>query len=378
MMKSVPGLLAIALVIGAFTTNVYAADAKKGVGNSIFVMTNNNTQNEVLTYQLNRNGQFVLTSSVATGGRGSGGENDPLQSQGSLTLSGDHTLLFAVNAASGTVSSFRVLNNGLPVLADQESSGGAFPIAVAEHNGVVYVLNAGGNGAVVPFRADGHGRLHEIQNSSAFLTGLNSGASSISVSPNGQWLIVIEKVSNHIDVFPVHPDGTLGTVVANTSVTAGVFATVFTPNGQLIVSENQPSNGTDTSTISSYTINPNGTITAISQSIPTDGNGNCWNAITPNGEWVYVDNAGTFTVAGFSIAASGALTPIAGTILITLPDGSTNLDMATSGDGKYLFNLLSGSGALGVYTINSDGTLTQLGDIEGLPQAAGFNGIAAL
>lgn len=377
MMKSVPGLLAIALVIGAFTTNMYAGNANRSGGNSIFVLTNSNTQNEVLTYQPDGNGQFVLRTSVATGGRGSGGENDPLQSQGSLTLSGDHTLLFAVNAASGTVSSFRVLN-GLPFLADQESSGGAFPIAVAEHNSVVYVLNAGGNGAVVPFRADGRGRLHEIQNSAAFLTGLNSGASSISVSPNGQWLIVIEKASNHIDVFPVHTDGTLGTVVANTSVAPGVFATVFTPNGKLIVSENQPSNGTDTSSISSYTINPNGTITAISQSIPTDGNGNCWNAITPNGEWVYIDNAGTFTVAGFSIAASGALTPIAGTILITLPNGSTNLDMTISGDGKYLFNLLSGSGAVGVYAINSDGTLTQLGDIEGLPKAAGFNGIAAL
>jgi len=377
MLKSVPGLLAVALVIGAFTTNMYAANPHGGAGSSVFVMTNNNTQNEVLTYQPGRNGQFVLTASVPTDGRGSGGETDPLQSQGSLTLSGDHTLLFAVNAASGTVSSFRIFN-GLPFPADQESSGGAFPIAVAEHNHVVYVLNAGGNGAVVPFRADGFGRLHKIQNSSAFLTGLNSGASSISVSPNGQWLIVIEKVSNSIDVFPVHPDGTLGTVVPNISITPGVFATRFTPNGQLIVSENQPNNGTDTSSISSYTINANGTITAISQSIPTDGNGNCWNAITPNGEWVYVDNAGTFTVAGFSIAQSGALTPIGGTILITLPSGSINLDMTTSGDGKYLFNLLSGSGAVGVYTINSDGTLTQLGDIEGLPTTAGFNGIAAL
>jgi 6-phosphogluconolactonase (cycloisomerase 2 family) len=153
---------------------------------------------------------------------------------------------------------------------------------------------------------------------------------------------VIEKASNSIDVFPVRPDGTLGTVVTHTSVTPGVFATVFTPNGQLIVSENQPSSGTDTSSISSYTINPNGSLTAISQSIPTYGNGNCWNAITPNGKWVYVDNAGTFTVAGFTIATSGALTPIGGTILSTLPDGSTNLDMAISGNGKYLFNLLSG------------------------------------
>ncbi len=377
MLKSVRGLLAVALCIGAFATRMYAADASGGRGSSVFVMTNDNVKNEILTYQPSFNGQFVLTHRVATGGRGSGGKTDPLQSQGSLTLSGDHTLLFAVNSASGTVSSFHILN-GVPVLVDQEYSGGAFPIAVAEHNDFVYVLNAGGNGAVVGFKADSLGRLHAIQNSSAFLTGLNTGASSISISPNGRWLAAIEKASNSIDVFPVHSDGTLGTVVNNKSVTPGVFATLFTPNGQLIISENQPNSGTDTSSISSYTINTNGTLTAISQSLPTFGNGNCWNIIAPNGKWVYVDNAGTSTVAGFSIASSGALTPVANTILATLPDGDANLDMTVGGNGKYLFNLQSGVGAVGVFTINSDGTLKQLGDIEGLPKSAGFNGIAAL
>jgi 6-phosphogluconolactonase (cycloisomerase 2 family) len=354
-----------------------AADTIGNGATSVFVMTNDSIKNEILTYQRSHDGQFVLRERTATGGRGSGGQTDPLQSQGALTISGDHTRLFAVNSASGTVSSFHLLN-GLPVFIDQENSGGAFPIAVTEHNRTVYVLSAGGNGAVVAFRANGLGRLQEIQKSSTFLTSLNSGASSISVSPNGEWLIVIEKATNSIDVFPVHPDGTLGTVVNNKSVIPGVFATVFTPNGQLIVSENQPSNGTDASSISSYIINANGSLTAISQSLPTYGNGNCWNVVTPDGKWVYVDNAGTFTVAGFSIASSGALTPIADTILSTLPDGANNLDMTISRDGKYLFNLLSGSGAIGVYTINPDGTLDQLGDIEGLPTTAGFNGIAAL
>jgi hypothetical protein len=92
-------------------------------GTSVFVMTNDNVKNEVLTYQRGYDGQFVLKAHTATEGRGSGGKTDPLQSQGSLTLSGDHNLLFAVNSASGTVSSFHLLN-GLPVPVDQESSGG--------------------------------------------------------------------------------------------------------------------------------------------------------------------------------------------------------------------------------------------------------------
>jgi 6-phosphogluconolactonase len=377
MLKPVHGLLTIALSLGALTPTMYGAGIPQGNAETLFVLSNDNVKNEVLTYQLGYNGQFDLRVRAATGGRGSGGTTDPLQSQGALTLSGDHNLLFAVNSASGTVSSFHLID-GLPVLVDVQTSGGAFPVAVAEHNGTVYVLNAGGSGAVEVLKSDGSGRLHDVAGSTAFLTGSNSGASSISVSPNGQWLVVIEKASNSIDLFPIHPDGTLGAVANNKSVTPGVFATAFTPNGQLVISENQPSSGSDTSSISSYTINSNGSLTAVSQSLPTYGNGNCWNVITPNGKWVYVDNAGTFTVAGFSISSNGTLSPIASTIVSTLPQGVNNLDITTSADGKYLFNLLSGTGAIGVFTISSDGTLNQLGDIEGLPKTAGFNGIAAL
>jgi 6-phosphogluconolactonase (cycloisomerase 2 family) len=241
----------------------------------------------------------------------------------------------------------------------------------------VYVLNAGGNGAIVAFRTDNLGRLHEIPNSTVHLTATHSGGSSISVSPDGRTLAVIEKVPNNIDTLPIHPDGTLGDIVINHSVTPGVFAGVFSPSGKLIVSENQPS-GTDVSSISSYTINANGTITAVTQSLPTRGDGNCWNAITPNGKWVYVDNSATSTVAGFSVGSNGALTPIAGTVLSTNPSGTTNLDIAVSGDGKYIYTLNSGEGSVSIYSINADGTLNNLGQIDGLPKTVGFNGIVAL
>jgi 6-phosphogluconolactonase (cycloisomerase 2 family) len=344
---------------------------------TVFVMSNNAEKNQVIAFQRRNDGSYFEQNRFDTLGRGSGGTTDPLQSQGSLTLSGDHKLLFAINAGSGTISSFHLVDS-LPLLVDEKPTGGAFPVAVAEHNGTVYVLNAGGNGAIVAFRADGIGRLHQIPNSLTHLTATNSGGSSISVSPSGQTLVVIEKAPNNIDTFAIHPDGTLGTVVINHSVAPGAFASVFTPSGELLVSENQPSDGTDTSTISSYTINANGTLTAISQSIPTDGNGNCWNAITPNGKWVFTDNSGTSTVAGFAVGSKGALTPIDGTILFSNPEGTTNLDMATSGDSKFLYTMDSGAGTVSIFSINSNGTLTSLGVIDDLPKTVGFNGIAAL
>jgi 6-phosphogluconolactonase (cycloisomerase 2 family) len=85
---------------------------------------------------------------------------------------------------------------------------------------------------------------------------------------------------------------------------------------------------------------------------------------------------------GHEIPASFVCHPcadsIASTILSMLPSGSTNLDMTVSAEGKYLFSLLSGTGAVAVYTINSDGTLIHLADIDGLTPTVGFNGIAAL
>ena len=376
MTRVVRGLLAVALTVGTLTPAMHAAENTFGSGSTVFVMTNDAAKNEVLAYQRLIDGTYILKGRVATGGRGSGGATDPLQSQGSLTLSQDHSLLFAVNAGSGTLSSFRLVN-GIPVLVDQEPVGGAFPVAVAEHNHVVYVLDAGGNGAIVPFRDDTTGRLHPISGDTVQLTALNDGASDISVSPDGETLVVIEKQPNQIDTYPIYPDGTLGQVVINKSITPGVFAAVFTPNGALIVTENQPG-GTDISTTSSYAINPGGTITAITQSIPSEGDGDCWNAITPNGKFVYEDNAGTSTIAGYSVGPNGALTPIGGTILATYPSGAANLDMTVSGDGQYLYTLNSGLGTIGVYHINSDGTLTQLDDIQGLPKGVGFQGIAAL
>ena len=376
MLKAVRNVLTIALSAGALTYPIHAADNSASSASTVFVMTNDTVKNEVIAYQRLFDGRLTLKERFATGGRGSGGTTDPLQSQGSLTLSYDHTLLFAINSGSGTISSFHLLG-GLPLLVDQEPTGGSEPVAVSEHNGIVYVLNAGGNGAIVAFRVDALGLLHEIPNSTVHLTATHSGGSSISVSPDGKTLAVIEKVPNNIDTLPIHADGTLGSIVINHSVTPGVFAAIFTPNGELIVSENQP-NGTDVSSISSYAINADGTVTAISQSLPTFGDGNCWNVITPNGKFVYADNSATATVAGFSVAANGALTPIAGTILSSNPAGTTNIDLAVSTDGKFVYTLNSGTGSVGIYSVNSDGTLVSLGDIDGLPKTVGFNGIAAL
>ena len=340
-------------------------------------MSNNADKNEVLSFVLSADGSTVAQNSYDTHGRGSGGQNDPLESQGSLTLSGDRSLLFAANAGSGDVSVFRV-DQGRLNFVNKEPSGGSEPVAIAQWQNRMYVLNQGGAGSVVGFQLGNGGDLQPIANSTAFLSATAVGGSSISISPDGQTLAVVERLANNIDIFHVNPNGTLAPIVVNPSPAPGAFSGRFAPDGKLIVSETGPANAVGASAISSYSVLQGGALSAVSQSVPTFGDANCWNAISPDGTHVYVSNAGSSNISGFTISSAGGLSGIGSTILASNPAGSTNLDITTSGDGKFLYSLNAEVGTIGVFSIHPDGTLSEVAEIPGFPKAVGFNGIAAL
>ena len=166
-MKRLPFCSALALSICAVLPALAIAQVNEGSG-AVFVMTNAANKNEIVAYARAANGALSLEGRYDTEGRGSGGITDPLESQGSLTLSQDHSLLFAANAGSGNISVFSVRRAALIVL-DKVPSGGSQPVAIAEHNNLVYVLNSGGAGSVVGFLLDYGGKLTQIKNSTAFL-----------------------------------------------------------------------------------------------------------------------------------------------------------------------------------------------------------------
>jgi 6-phosphogluconolactonase len=340
-------------------------------------MNNSASRNEIISFTRAADGSLQQAGTFATGGRGTGGVTDPLESQGSLTLSQDHSLLFAVNGGSSEISVFQVHGSHL-ALVDKKLTGGAEPNAVAQHGGLVYVLNVGGSSNVLGFNVTANGQLSQIPNSTRFLTTNNSEGASLAFSPNGQFLAVTERATNKIDVFQVQADGTLSPIVVNTDSQPGAFALSFAPNGAALVSETGPAGGSDASTISSYSILPNGTLSAISAGVATLGNANCWNAATPNGRWVYVSNAASSTISGFHIGTDGSLTPIGATVLGTNPTGAGNLDIAVTADSLFLYSLNSGNGTIGVFEIQQDGgTLVPVSEDPVISAKAGFNGIAA-
>jgi 6-phosphogluconolactonase len=346
------------------------------VAGAVFVMTNDASHNEVIAFKRSADGSLSDPQAFATEGRGSGGVTDPLGSQGSLTLTQDHSTLLAVNAGSGEISVFHV-NSSTLSLASKVPCGGSEPVAVAQWGSLVYVLNAGGASNVSGFWLTNSG-LKRIPNSTAFLTATNTGAASLAFTPDGEFLLVTEKLTGNIDAFHVQTNGTLAPITVNPSAGPGLFGVAVAPNGTVLATETGPTGGVNASALSSYSLSPNGTLTAISANAPTLAAATCWHVVTPNGQFVYTSNAGSSSISGFSIASNGALTPIAGTVLATLPTGSTNLDIAVTVDGKYLYTLDSGTGTVGAFGINSDGTLNVLDETGGLSEKAGFNGIAAL
>jgi len=363
------------MAIAARPMIVHGQDNNRTNHHAVFVMTNAADKNEVITYQRKADSSLRETQRIPTGGRGSGGNNDPLESQGSLTLSEDHSLLFAVNAGSGEVSVFRVEGSTLS-LSDKVPSFGSEPNAIAQHGDLVYVLNTGGSSNVVGFHLEGD-QLRPIDHSIAFLSTNTAGAASIAISPDGQFVAVTERLTNTIDVFRILGDGTLSPIVVNPSIGPGAFSVSFAPDGVAIVSETGPANVPNGSAVSSYAVASGGTLEPISSSVPTLGAANCWNAVTPDGRFVYVSNAGSSTISGFAIGANGSLSALPGTVVAANPAGATNLDITVSADGKFLYTLNSRNGTIGIFAIQKDGTLKNAGSAGGIAPNSGFNGIAA-
>lgn len=353
--------------VAVLATSLKAQDSQPG---AVFVMTNAADANEILSFSRAVDGTLVEQGRFATGGRGSGGTIDPLHSQDSLVLSGDHKFLFAVNAGSGEISAFRVHGAQLELL-QTVASGGSSPTAVAVRSGSLFVLNTGPNANVVAFRRQGDGTLEQIPGSARALSSPDPAPSGLATSPNGRFLAVTERGNNLIDILRIDSDGTLGALVSTTSSGPGPFSIEFASSGALVVTE------AANSTLSSYAIQADGSLETIAASLATGGAAACWHAFTPNGRFVFTSNSGSSSISAFAVGPHGGLTPVDSRVVATQANGSTNLDIAVTSNGKFLYTLNAGTGNVAIFAVQHDGTLLSLGTVGQFPAAAGENGIAA-
>ncbi len=364
--------LASTAVTQAQTVSLPPQPAADSFG-AVYTATNGSTRNELLAYRRFADGSLSFLGTFSTGGRGSSGAIDPLQSQHSLLLSADHHFLFAVNSGSGDISSFAVLPGGHLRVIDRTPSGGGFPVSLAIHNDLLYVLNSGGAGSVSGFRVGRAGRLTPILGSTHLLSGPSAGGASIDFSPDGTVLAATERLANRVDTFPIAPDGTAGAPVLNPSSGRTPFSLTFTPQGTLIVAEanGNPQGG---SAISSYVVRPDTELSAVTISAPTSFAAACWVVCTGNGRYAYTADAGSNEISEVAIGDAGQLNVFGS---VGTGTGTVPLDMALAGNDHFLYSLTAGAGTITALRVEANGTLTALGSVTAVAPANGQNGLAA-
>jgi len=354
--------------VGAVPRSAALARGGSDVG-AVFTLSNSAAGNAVIAFARGADGTLTPAGTFATQGNGTGAG---LGSQGAVALGGDGQFLFAVNAASNTITSFAVDGTSLTRVSTV-ASGGTLPISLTTHGNLVYVLNAGGTENITGFSVDQNGRLTMLPGSSRPLSGTGVGPAEVGFDPSGSRLVVTEKNTNRIDVFAVGSGGLASAAVVNASAGQTPFGFAFNQHGVLIVSE-AFGGGVDASAVSSYTLNTNGTLAVVSASVPTTETAACWVAVTNNGKFAYAANTGSASVTGYRVDQAS--------LTILNPDGKTGntgntpIDAAVSRNSQFLYTLTAGSHTISAFSVGQDdGSLGQVGEASGLP--VGTVGLAA-
>jgi len=362
----VAGVAALAGAVGA--SPALAASS----AHAVFVQTDNLKGNQIVAYDRSGEGTLTPAGVYATGGLGGqleGSEVDHLGSQDSLALDSENGLLYAVNAGSNTISVFGVFGDTL-ALKQVIGSGGKFPVSIAVHEGVVYVLNALEGGSIQGFQVAA-GRLTPLPGSNRAL-GLNPAETpqfthtpgQVLFSPSGSQLLVTTKDGgNDVDVFSVAPGGVVSASPQVTALPGTVpFAGTFDKQGHLILSESAGALG-------DFKLDEDGALEQLDV-VPSEQIATCW-VVEARGRF-YTSNPGSASLSEFAESHKGQVLTLLGD---TTTDPGT-VDAAVTNDGHFLYVQTGAEGNVDEFAVAAGGELSKLGSVT-VPGAQGGEGIVA-
>jgi len=341
---------------------------------AVYTMSNAAEGNTVLMFDRHLFGRLSPAGEFDTGGLGSG---DGLGNQSGLIIDPAGRWLFVVNAGSNDISVMAVEANGLSMV-DKEYSGGERPISLTYSHNLLYVLNNGGAtgtaDSITGFSVGADGMLTPIPGSTQLLSDADIGPAQISFNDDGDVLVVTEKGTNLIDTFTVDADGAAGPVMTHMSSGMTPFGFAIGKRDEVIVSE-AAGGAADLSSMSSYQLGKDGSLSVISPSVGTTETAACWAIVTNDGRFTYTTNAGSGTVSGYSVGFDGSLSLLdADGVTGNTGMDSGPLDMVISNDGNNLYTLNGGNHTIGVFRIKAKGGLAAMNSNIAVPETA--NGLA--
>ncbi len=346
------------------------------------VYVNDNTGGTNTIGAFNRHADGSLTPEAGSPfNAGGAGNGSGLASQGAIQITGNGRYVLAVDAGSSQISVLKINFDGSLSLQSVVSSGGQLPVSVAVHHHLVYVANASATSPNYTGFTFHHGELTPLPGSTV---GLANGAQpgDVLFNGDGRKLVGTEVGLSQIDSFTVGHDGLLTTAPGSPFAAqgAGPFGSEFSPTNpnQLFVSNahNGTINGVSTTgTVSAFDDSPSGVLSSIGSSPFADlQTAPCWVEITDNGRFLFTVNTGSGAISRYSIASGGALT-LLGSTPVSATGGVGAVDARLSPDGRTLYVDESRIGKVGEFAVNG-GNLTELaGSPVSLP-TTGTAGIA--
>jgi hypothetical protein len=368
--------------LAAVTIGVFGAAASAGASTTSpvvgYTYVNDNTAGANTIAGFDRHADGSLTpipgSPFAAGGAGLG---TGLASQGAIQVTGDGRYLLAVDAGSNQISVLRITAGGVPVLVGQPvASGGTTPVSVAvSRAGLVYVANQGNGGSGYSgFRLHFDGSLTPIPASTVTVPD-GSGLGDVFFNATGNHLIGTRTGTSQIDSFDVLPGGRLLAAHGSpfTGQGLGQLGAEFSPANpsQLFVSNAH--NGAALGTVSAYRDSFLGQLTPIGSSPYADGQtAPCWVEISHDGKYLFTVNTGSGNISSYSINPDGSLALIGS---FAIAGGGADIDARLSPDGHYLLVDGAGHNFVSVFAVNG-GHLTELPSSPApLPAGASSSGI---
>lgn len=337
---------------------------KNGIAGYVYTLSNQVAGNNVLMYSRTASGMLSYVMSYSTGGTGTG---TGLGNQGAVALSGNEQILLAVNPGSNTVSSFTISGSTLQ-LKSTVSSGGVRPVSVTIYNDLVYVLNQGGTGNISGFKLQDNGMLQPLAGSTRPLSSTTADAAQVSFVSGGYAVAITEKMTNKITSYTIGASGLPGVMHTLTSVNTTPFGFAVGKSGIIYVTE-AAGGAPGASTVSSYYVSTDGTISLVEGPVSAGQTAACWAVVTNNGKYVYATNTGSNNISSFNAKHDLAvLEAVAGS-------GNAPIDAALSNNSKFLFVLNSGNETINAFAVNNNGSLDFLQTVSGLPDGA--TGLAA-